>query len=157
MTRIRRRVRDKLTTNQNHMKKPKIGRKIRVIGNSNDHNYTVGGIYTVTQVDDSDETLKANDSKGNTGNWIRWRDVSETGGVGWEFIKKVLPPDVIEFLGAFDNIETLELSGDAKDTILLSLPDLHERILKATVKIKRENEGSGLSEETDSDPIDIFK
>jgi hypothetical protein len=139
------------------MKKPTIGRKIRVIGNTNDHNYTMGGIYTVTQVDDSDETLKANDSKGNTGNWIRWKDVAETGGVGWDFIKKVLPADVIEFLGAFDNVETLELSGETKDTILLSLPDLHERILKATIKIKSDYEGEIPSQEAENNPDDIFK
>jgi hypothetical protein len=90
----------------------------------------MGGVYTVTHIDESDSTLKADDINGVTGNWIRWKDVLVVGTIGWDFIKKVLPADVLEFLGTFDGIEQLELSGDVKDTILLSLPDLHERILK---------------------------
>jgi len=112
------------------MKKIQVGKKIRITGNSNEHSYTMGGVYTVTHIDESDSTLKADDINGVTGNWIRWKDVLVVGTIGWDFIKKVLPADVLEFLGTFDGIEQLELSGDVKDTILLSLPDLHERILK---------------------------
>ena len=112
------------------MKKIQVGKKIRITGNSNEHSYTIGGVYTVTHIDESDSTLKADDINGVTGNWIRWKDVLVVGTIGWDFIKKVLPADVLEFLGTFDGIEQLELSGDVKDTILLSLPDLHERILK---------------------------
>ena len=112
------------------MKKIQVGKKIRITGNSNEHSYTMGGVYTVTHIDESDSTLKADDINGVSGNWIRWKDVLVVGTIGWDFIKKVLPADVLEFLGTFDGIEQLELSGDVKDTILLSLPDLHERILK---------------------------
>jgi len=112
------------------MKKIQVGKKIRITGNSNEHSYNMGGVYTVTHIDESDSTLKADDINGVTGNWIRWKDVLVVGTIGWDFIKKVLPADVLEFLGTFDGIEQLELSGDVKDTILLSLPDLHERILK---------------------------
>ena len=118
------------------MKKPQVGKKIRIIGNSNEHNYTIGGVYTVTHIDEGDSTLKADDLNGVTGNWIRWKDVGMVGTIGWDFIKKVLPADVLEFLGTFDGIEQLELSGDVKDAILLSLPDLHERILKEGAKPK---------------------
>lgn len=121
---------------QTNHKKPKEGAKIRVIANSNEHNYTVGGIYTVVHVDEGDSTLKARDAKGVVGNWIRWSDTAPSGSVGWDFIKKVLPSDVIEFLGTFDGIEQLELSGDVKDAILLTLPDLHERILTEATKAK---------------------
>lgn len=122
-------------------KKPKEGAKIRITANSNDHNYTVGGIYTVVHVDEGDSTLKARDAKGVVGNWIRWSDTAPSGTVGWDFIKKVLPPDVVEFLAAFDGVEQLELSGDVKDTILLSLADLHERILAEATK-KKDEEGA---------------
>lgn len=122
-------------------KKPKEGSKIRITANSNDHNYTVGGIYTVVHVDEGDSTLKARDAKGVVGNWIRWSDTAPSGTVGWDFIKKVLPPDVVEFLAAFDGVEQLELSGDVKDTILLSLADLHERILAEATK-KKDEEGA---------------
>jgi hypothetical protein len=117
-------------------KKPKEGNKVRIVACSNDHNYTVGGIYTVVHVDESDSTLKARDANGVVGNWIRWSDTAPCGTVGWDFIKKVLPPDTIEFLSAFDSIEHLELSGEVKDAILLTLPDLHERILAEATKPK---------------------
>jgi hypothetical protein len=138
------------------MKKVPVGRKIRIVGNSNEHNYTIGGVYTVTHIDDSDGTLKADDINGVTGNWIRWKDVAPAGTVGWDFIKKVLPVDVIEFLGAFDCIDQLELSGDVKDAILLSLPDLHERILKESAKLKKIGTGEPNSEEVGTDADDIF-
>lgn len=115
-------------------KKPKEGTRIRVIANSNDHNYTVGNVYTISHVDDNDSTLKARDAHGAVGNWIRWSDTAPCGTVGWDFIKKVLPSEIVEFLSAFDGIEQLELSGNAKDAILLSLPDLHERILAEVTK-----------------------
>lgn len=138
------------------MKKVPVGRKIRITGNSNEHNYTIGGIYTVTHIDDSDGTLKAEDANGVTGNWIRWKDVTPAGTVGWDFIKKVLPADVIEFLGAFDGIEQLELTGDVKDAILLSLPDLHERILKETARLKSAAKGEPSEQDIGNDADDIF-
>jgi len=128
-------------------KKPKEGAKIRIVANSNEHNYTIGGVYTVVHVDEGDSTLKARDAKGVVGNWIRWSDTAPCGTVGWDFIKKVLPPDVIEFLSAFDAIDQLELSGDVKDAILLTLPDLHERILAEVAKAK--NNAADSAEEPD--------
>lgn len=136
------------------MKKLKKGSKIRIVSNSNEHNYTVGAVYTVSHIDNSDNTLKATDANGTTGNWIRMSDVTTLGNVGWEFIKNVLPADVTQFLGAFDGIEQLELTGDVKDAILLSLPDLHERILKEAIKPK--GVPSGVPTEADTDPDDIF-
>jgi hypothetical protein len=141
---------------QSNMKKVPVGRKIRIVGNSNEHNYTIGGIYTVTHIDDSDGTLKAEDANGVTGNWIRWKDVTPAGTVGWDFIKKVLPADVIEFLGAFDGVDQLELTGDVKDAILLSLPDLHERILKETAKLKSAAKGEPSEQDIGNDADDIF-
>lgn len=136
------------------MKKLKKGAKIRVVSNSNEHNYTIGSVYTVSHIDESDNTLKATDSNGSNGNWIRMSDVVAVGSVGWEFIKNVLPADVIQFLGTFDSIDQLELSGDVKDAILLSLPDLHERILREAIKPK--GVPSGVPADKDSDPEDIF-
>jgi hypothetical protein len=138
------------------MRKVPVGRKIRIISNSNEHNYIIGGVYTVTHIDESDGTLKAEDSNKIIGNWIRCKDTIPLGTVGWEFIKKVLPADVIEFLGSFDSIEQLELSGDVKDAILLSLPDLHERILKESTKSQKSKMGDVPSEEIGTDPDDIF-
>jgi len=143
------------TTQTIKMKKIPVGRKIRIIGNSNDHNYTIGGVYTITHIDDSDGTLKADDANGNTGNWMRWKDAVPVGTVGWDFIKKVLPADVIEFLGAFNSIENLELSDEVKDAILLSLPDLHERILKKASSLQNLGQTEH-PEEVGTDSDDIF-
>lgn len=142
------------TPTTNPMKKLKTGSKIRVVSNSNDHNYTVGAVYTVSTIDSNDNTLKATDASGTTGNWIRMSDVTMIGNVGWEFIKKVLPSDVTQFLGAFDGIDQVELTGEVKDAILLSLPDLHDRILKEALKPK--GVPSGVPTDSDSDPDDIF-
>lgn len=138
------------------MKKVPVGRKIRIIGNSNEHNYTIGGIYTVSHVDDSDGTLKAEDSHGVTGNWMRWKDAIPAGTVGWEFVKKVLPADVIEFLAAFDGVDQLELSGDVKDAILLSLPDLHERILKEASRLEKSGKSEPNAADIGMDSDDIL-
>jgi len=51
----------------------------------------------------------------------------------------------VEFLSAFVGVEQLELSGEVKDTILLRLSDLHERILWEVTKKKAQ-------EEAESDP-----
>lgn len=118
-------------------RKVPVGRKVRIVGNSNEHNYSVGSVYTVSHIDDSDGTLKADNDAGITGNWIRWCDVAPMEGVGWEFVQKVLPTEVVQFMASFDGVEHLELSTEVKDAILLSLPDLHERILKEASKPKR--------------------
>ena len=142
--------------NNTNMKKIPVGRKIRIISNSNDHNYTIGGVYTITHIDDGDGTLKAEDMNGVAGNWIRWCDVAPTGTVGWDFIKKVLPADVVEFLSEFDGIQNLELCSDAKDAILLSLPDLHERILKEAAKAMKNAKLDKSPPEVGNDTDDIF-
>jgi hypothetical protein len=139
--------------NTQNMKKLQVGKKVRIIGNSNEHNYTMGGVYTITHIDESDSTLKGDDVNGVTGNWIRWKDVMVVGTIGWDFIKKVLPPDVIEFLGTFDGIEQLELSGDVKDAILLSLPNLHERILEEGAKPRGVTPAPTEKKETQFDDI----
>jgi hypothetical protein len=43
-----------------------------------------------------------------------------------------------------------------KDAILLSLPDLHERILKESTKSQKSKMGDVPSEEIGTDPDDIF-
>jgi len=117
---------------------PKVGDKIKVVGNSNDHNYTVGSLFTVTHVDASDNTLQARDTTGFSGNWIRWRDCERAISVGWDFVKTVLPTEVVSFLSAFNGITSIELQTDIKDAILKKLPNLHELIMDEHSRQKAE-------------------
>lgn len=107
-----------------------IGSRIRVIANSNGHDYEIGEVYTVSQVDD-DGTFQAKDDDGDTHGWLRWEDCAPVTSIGWAFCQRVLPPDIVRFLAAFDGVEHLALKDEIKDRILLCLPDLHQRILDA--------------------------
>jgi hypothetical protein len=117
------------------MKPAAVGSRIRVVGQSNEHNYEVGQIYTVAMVD-TDGTFKATDASGKLGNWLRWTDCEPAGEIGWKFCQEVLPPEVIEFLEAFDGVEALALKDAVKDEILKGLPNLQEEILAAARKLR---------------------
>ena len=115
-----------------------VGSRIRVVSNSNSHDYTVGKTYVVSTVDD-DGTFKAKDpATGSEGNWLRWRDCEPGGGIGWDFCKKVLPAEMVAFLSAFEGVDQLRLSDEVKDKILTGMPDLYERILEASAELSAE-------------------
>ncbi|MCS6970693.1 MAG: hypothetical protein RMM29_01070 [Planctomycetota bacterium] len=107
-----------------------VGSKIRVIANSNHHNYIVGQVYTVDEVDD-DGTFKARDGSGHVGNWLHWQDCQPVIDIGWEFCRRALPTEAVELLEAFVGIENIELRHEIVDRILRELPDLEQRIRKA--------------------------
>jgi len=117
------------------MKPTTVGSRVRVVGHSNEHNYEVGQVYTVALVD-TDGTFKATDSAGKLGNWLRWTDCEPAGEIGWPFCRDVLPPEVIEFLEAFDGVEALSLKDAVKDEILKGLPNLQEEILTAARNLR---------------------
>jgi hypothetical protein len=119
-------------------KPPEEGDKIRITSNSNEHSYNVGAVYTVTAVDTNDSTLRAIDSSGFTGNWVRWKDCEPASRVGWDFIKTVLPSEVVSFLSAFEGIQCVELHTSIKDGILMKLPNLHELIMEEHARQKSE-------------------
>ncbi len=111
------------------MDKQPVGTRIRIIGNSNHHHYSVGEVYTISIVDDNDGTLQAADASGNTKDWLRWCDCEMAGDRTWDVLAKDLPEEMILFLSAFDGIGALKLKESVIDTILLRLPDLNERIV----------------------------
>jgi hypothetical protein len=123
---------------QTMQKTPKVGDKILITGNSNNHSYTFGDgdVYTVVSVDPNDNTLRAKDANGIEGDWIRWSDCKHFHGLGWEFIQSVLPAEVTNFLSVFTGIESVELRGDIKDGILKKLPNLHELIMEEHGRLK---------------------
>ena len=109
-----------------------VGTQIRVVRNSNSHDYKLGQNYVVSMVD-SDGTFKAkHPTTGEEGNWLKWGDC-EMGGetIGWKFCQKVLPAESVSFLSCFEGIEQITLKNEIKDKVLLALPDLYERILEA--------------------------
>lgn len=106
-----------------------VGTRVRVIANTNSHNYRVGGMYVIKHVDPNDSTYRLADESGRPcGNWIRWSDVR--GGMSdWSKIAASLPDDLVAFLSAFDGIADIRLREAVVDTVLESLPNLNERIL----------------------------
>lgn len=108
---------------------PTVGMRVRVVGNTNDHSYDIGGIYTVTVVDDSDNTCRAADATGEVRNWLRWGDCEPAEDSLWDQLAPDLPEELVLFLASFDGIASIKLKEQLVDEILAKLPDLHERIL----------------------------
>ena len=104
------------------------GTRIRVVRNSNRHNYTIGRTYTVAH-DDQDGTFTAADANGQAGDWLRWEDCELAGSTAWDRIAGDLPEDLVRFLSCFDGIQSLTLKQSVIDAMLSKLPDLHERIV----------------------------
>lgn len=107
-----------------------VGTKIRVLANTNNHTYKLGGVYTVSHVD-TDGTFRAADAHGGVGNWIRWDDCGPLGALAWSRIAADLPEPLLRFLSCFDGIGELVYSERVIDAVLAKLPDLHERIAAA--------------------------
>ncbi len=115
-----------------------LGSKVWVIGNCNGHGYTVGRVYVVAEVDE-DGTFRARDpDNGLMGNWMRWQDVDIRPPVGWAFCKTVLPAEVVQFLEAFDGIESIILRENVKQRLLHKLPDLYRSVQEVQVELAQE-------------------
>jgi hypothetical protein len=108
-----------------------LGSTVWVIGNCNDHGYVLGKPYVVVEIDD-DGTFRARDPhSGMVGNWLRWQDVDIRPPIGWDSCKKVLPPEIVRFLEAFDGIESITLRESVKQRMLARVPQLYEAISAA--------------------------
>jgi hypothetical protein len=136
-----------------------VGMKIRPIANFGRHSYQQGKTYVVTSVDSSDSTLKAQDSGGTEGNWIRWDDCQVAEEIGWEWLKQMLPAEALDLLSNFDGLDNLRLNEEVRTQLLLGIPDLKNRILE--VRERMENEsltkvasgGDGEEDDEDEDPF----
>ena len=104
-----------------------VGTRIRIIGNSSNHNYRIGGIYRVHQ-DGNFDLFSAIDEKGNIGQLAQWNDC-ERAGIGWEWLRTQLDPRSLELLSAFTGVEHLTLKPEIENQLVLSLPALDEAIL----------------------------
>jgi len=115
-----------------------IGTRIRPVKNSNSHNYEVGRIYTVSHI--AGRAFQAIDAAGQVGNWLAWDDCEPVAGFGWAYCQEILPPEVTDFLSAFQGIEAISLKPVVKDTILSPRPDLHHAILAASRALRKQIE-----------------
>ena len=115
------------------MEPGKKGTKVRVVEAEPFNDYRVGQELIVEVVDESDNTFRGRDmTTGNMGGWINWSQVEEVGGaVSWDFLQRVLTPQTVQLLQAFDGLHRLRLRSEVADTILLELPDLEARIRDA--------------------------
>ncbi len=111
-----------------------VGTRIRPVRNSNSHNYRIGAVYTINLI--RGIRFRAVDAAGAQGNWLAWEDCELVSVHGWDYCRKVLDPDAIDFLSAFDGIERLTLRPDIKDRILLERPGLHDAILGAARSLR---------------------
>ena len=113
-----------------------IGTRLRVRTNSGSHNYPIGSVVTVVHAD-SDGTFKCRHSDGTIGNWLRMRDCEPAGDALWTALQRDLPEDVVHFLSSFDGLEQLTVRDDVAADILMSLPDLLDRIVAEGRALKR--------------------
>ena len=114
--------------------KPEIDQKVRVIHNSNNHSYQVGRVYRVKVLDTNDQTARLVDGKGQVRDWCSWDDLVAVDVIGWQFLQKQLPAEVVDLLSCFDGLEALRLRDEVCWKILLAMPDLKGEILRVAAE-----------------------
>lgn len=130
------------------MKPAPIGTRIRVISKKESHDYRIGGIYRVHEIDD-DGTFKAADEHGIRGNFIRWTDC-EPAAIGWDWLRGQLDARSLELLSAFDGVEHLTLRPEVETMLLEAIPRLEDAILDTLPAIEALAECAAV-EERDED------
>jgi hypothetical protein len=108
------------------MKQALTGTRIKVIANSNSHNYQVGGVYRVHDVDD-DGTFRATDDDGRVGDYLKWMDC-EPVGLGWDWLRTQLDGETLDLLTAFEGVEHLTLRSDVEAMLISAIPHLDSAI-----------------------------
>ena len=138
------------------------GALLRVVANSGNHNYEIGSVVTVETID-SDGTFKGRKPSGELGNWLRFRDCVAAGPTLWSLLSRDMPGDVRAFLSCFEGVERLEVREDIAETILLSLPDLNERLIalaharEARKSADAEAQAEASAEAEADDDVDDFE
>ena len=111
-----------------------IGTRIQIIANHNQHNYRIGSVQRVHQVD-SDGTLKAIDNLGIEGDFLSWKDCVPVG-LGWEWIREHLDAHSLDLLSAFDGLQNLRLRESVETKLIMSIPNLAETILRLIPEVE---------------------
>ena len=111
-----------------------IGTRIQVVANNNNHHYSIGSVHRVHQVD-SDGGLKAIDELGIEGDFLSWKDC-EPVGLGWEWIREHLDAHSLDLLSAFDGLQNLRLRESVETTLIMSIPNLADTILRLIPEVE---------------------
>lgn len=114
----------------------KPGDRIQPVAMFEHHDYRQGETYTVAEIDAGDSTLRARNSSGVIGSWIRWKDCRAVNGIGWEWLKGQLPAETLELLSAFEGLDRLRLRQDVSAALVTGIPSLRERILGCAEKLE---------------------
>ncbi len=123
------------------MKNPVKGQRVRIIGNTVGHPYPVdgGAVYTVTAIDNSDDTVKLVAVNGSeSSGWIPFSDISPTIHVGWDYLRTQLPAEALELLSSFDGLEELSLKPEIAARVVLRTPNLKESLIEIAVEMAEE-------------------
>lgn len=108
------------------------GARVRVVANSNQHSYRVGGVYVIESVDADTGGMRARDpATGEVGNWLRAGDLTRASELGWEWLAARLAPRDRALLEAFDGLEALELNEAIKAELVSEVPELEAAIRAA--------------------------
>jgi hypothetical protein len=104
---------------------PAIGDTVRIIANTNHHNYVIGATYVVVKVNEPRTLLSARDPRtGKVGNHLPLADVRSPDTIDWFWLKERIPPEDVELLSAFDGLLGLELKPEARTELLGRVQDL---------------------------------
>ena len=108
------------------------GARVRIVANSNQHDYEVGSEAVVAQVDTTKGAFRARRLDGSElGNWLVLADVERVAPLGWEWLRRHLPAEDVVLLEAFDGLEMLELTEEVKTELISQVVDLKGAILSA--------------------------
>jgi len=115
---------------------PNEGARIRVISKSNPHQYQLGGVYRVCQVDD-DGTFRAASEGGWVGDFLQPEDC-EIFGIGWDWLRHQLDAHALDLLSAFEGLDSLTLRSDVEAALIASIPDLEEAVFGILPRVDEE-------------------
>jgi hypothetical protein len=115
---------------------PNEGSRIRVISKSNPHQYQLGGVYRVCQVDE-DGTFRAASEGGWVGDFLQPEDC-EIFGIGWDWLRHQLDAHALDLLSAFEGLDSLTLRSDVEAALIASIPDLEEAVFGILPRVDEE-------------------
>lgn len=114
------------------IKNPKEGMKVKVIANSNGHDYILGATYSICGIFIADETCRLSNAIRRGIRWCPFSDLAAANQIGWDWLRDNLPSEAIDILGAFDGLDGLILKEEIANALVSGLPDLRQRILDVT-------------------------
>ena len=110
----------------------KVGLRVRVVANSNQHDYHVGQEYVVTQLEPARSAFRARHPEtGVAGNWLVCADIVKLAELGWSWLRSMLAPEDVTLLEAFEGLDELELKDEVKAELIKRVADLKGAILAA--------------------------